>query len=48
MIMELIIHSRETFRKNKMYEQADKIRDGLNEAGIKLLDTPDGTKWQQN
>jgi len=47
-IMELIIHSRETFRKNKMYEQADKIRDGLNEAGIKLLDTPDGTKWQQN
>lgn len=41
-----LIEKRNFFRKNKDFENADKIRDDLKEKGIELLDTPEGTKFR--
>jgi cysteinyl-tRNA synthetase len=35
-------------RKEKNYALADKIRDRLNEIGIEIQDTSDGTTWKIN
>ncbi|MCA9578658.1 MAG: cysteine--tRNA ligase [Sandaracinaceae bacterium] len=44
--VEQCIVDRATARANKDFEAADKIRVGLTEAGVELLDSPAGTTWQ--
>jgi cysteinyl-tRNA synthetase len=44
--MEEIISYREEARKNKNWEIADKIRIGLDNFGIILKDSKDGTSWE--
>jgi len=44
-LMDLIINIRNKARKEKNYEISDEIRKKLTEAGIRLEDTPDGTRW---
>ena len=44
--MEEIINYREDARKNKNWEIADKIRIGLDNFGIILKDSKDGTSWE--
>ncbi len=46
-LMELIIGIRSQARQNKDWPTADKIRDGLKEAGIVLEDTPQGVRWKR-
>ncbi|MBT1247881.1 MULTISPECIES: cysteine--tRNA ligase [unclassified Thermosipho (in: thermotogales)] len=46
-VLDEILKVRQEFRKEKNYQAADKIRDALKNAGIKILDTPDGTKWEK-
>ncbi len=45
-IDELII-SREEFRKNKEFSEADKIRDKLNEMNVELIDHKEKTIWMK-
>ncbi len=45
-VMETLITLRAQLRSEKMYKQADFIRDSLSQKGIQLLDGPEGTKWQ--
>ena len=40
-----LIAQRNQFRKEKQWEQADKIRTELDEKGIKIEDTAEGTVW---
>ena len=42
-----LIRSREQFRKEKQFEDADKIRDKLNEMNIELIDHKEKTIWMQ-
>jgi cysteinyl-tRNA synthetase len=42
-----LIASRERFRKEKQFEDADKIRDKLNEMNIELIDHKDRTIWMK-
>ncbi|MDX1666560.1 MAG: cysteine--tRNA ligase, partial [Saprospiraceae bacterium] len=44
-LMELIIDIRKEARENKDWGTSDKIRDSLQEAGIQLKDSKDGTSW---
>ena len=44
-LVNLILKIREEIRKEKNFALADKIRDSLNEMGIKIEDTKDGVKW---
>ena len=44
--IELMIQKRNEARKEKGWELADKIRDGLAGLGITLEDTPRGTAWR--
>ena len=37
---------REIARKNKNWQESDRIRDELNEKGILIEDTPEGTTWK--
>lgn len=45
--IEKLIDERLEARKNKDYQRADEIRDQLQEKGIILEDTADGTKWKR-
>jgi len=45
--VEKLIKARNTARKEKNWEAADKIRDELNAMGIILEDTPQGVKWKK-
>jgi len=45
-VMRLLIDIRRELRKRKMYDLSDMVRDRLLEAGIKLEDTTEGTKWK--
>jgi len=45
-ILDLIIEVRNDLRKKKEWELSDKIRDQLQEKGVVLEDTADGTKWK--
>ncbi|APT73150.1 cysteinyl-tRNA synthetase [Thermosipho melanesiensis] len=47
-IIEEILSVRQELRKEKDYNVADKIRDALLRAGVKILDTSEGTKWEMN
>ncbi|MGY5150183.1 MAG: cysteine--tRNA ligase [Candidatus Nitrosopumilus sp. bin_68KS] len=42
-----LILSRETFRKEKRFEEADKIRDKLNEMNVELIDHKEKTIWMK-
>jgi cysteinyl-tRNA synthetase len=44
-LMQLILDIRKTARENKDWTTSDRIRDGLQEAGIKVKDTKDGAEW---
>jgi len=46
-LMDLIIGIRQDARAEKNWAVADKIRDGLKEAGIVLEDTPSGVRWKR-
>ncbi|MFI5171493.1 MAG: cysteine--tRNA ligase [Chitinophagales bacterium] len=45
-VMNLIIEIRNDARNKRDFDISDKIRDGLNAAGIKLKDGKDGTAWE--
>jgi len=42
-----LIKSREQFRKEKQFGDADKIRDKLNEMNVELIDHKDRTIWMK-
>ncbi|MDH3341946.1 MAG: cysteine--tRNA ligase, partial [Nitrosopumilus sp.] len=42
-----LIRNREQFRKEKQFEDADKIRDKLNEMNIELIDHKEKTIWMR-
>ena len=44
--IELLLATRDELRKAKQYEMADHIRDGLDQHGVVLEDTVQGTQWQ--
>ena len=44
-LIEFLIELRERARENKNWEEADLIRDRLNELGIEIKDTPHGVEW---
>ncbi|MFW5991887.1 MAG: cysteine--tRNA ligase [Halanaerobiaceae bacterium] len=46
-LMDLILQIREDARENKNWELADRIRDGLQEQGFIIRDTPQGTVWEK-
>jgi len=43
--IEAELEKRRELRKGRKFEEADAIRDGLQERGIIIEDTPDGTRW---
>jgi len=43
---EKLIEKRENFRKEKKWEEADKVRDELKEKGIVVEDTPQGPRYR--
>lgn len=45
-LIQLLIESRNEFKKNKNWEMADKIRNSLAEMKIQLKDTDKGTIWE--
>ncbi len=45
-VMETLVDLRNKLRTQKMYEQADFIRDSLLANGIQLLDGAEGTRWK--
>ncbi|MFT4245174.1 MAG: cysteine--tRNA ligase [Micrococcaceae bacterium] len=45
-LVEHILEQRSTARKNKDWDMADKLRELLNEAGIKVEDGADGATWR--
>lgn len=44
-VMQLVIELRQQARENKDWGTSDKIRDVLNEIGITIKDSKDGTSW---
>ncbi len=44
--IEFELNLRNEARERKDYAQADAIRDHLNELGIDIMDSPDGTQWR--
>ena len=44
-LMELILDLRQSARANKDWPTADKIRDGLQAAGIVVKDGAEGSSW---
>lgn len=47
-LMDILIALRAQARKDKQYALSDAIRDRLNDIGIVLEDTPQGTSWRKN
>jgi len=45
-LIEFMLEARENARKKKDFETADAIRDGLEELGIEVQDSPEGPKWK--
>lgn len=45
-IIQTVLEVREELRNEKQFKLADKIRDGLSEAGIRLKDKPEGTTYE--
>jgi cysteinyl-tRNA synthetase len=45
-VMQMVIELRTEAKKKKDFGTADKIRDDLKSAGISIMDTSNGTKWE--
>jgi cysteinyl-tRNA synthetase len=45
-VMALVLELRRSARENKDWITSDKIRDGLNNAGIVVSDGKDGASWK--
>jgi cysteinyl-tRNA synthetase len=45
-LIKSLVNMRNEFRKSKQFDFADRIRNVLAESGIKLYDTPEGTKYE--
>ncbi len=45
--VEGLLEKRAQARKNKDFERADAIRDELDEMGIEVMDSPEGTTWRR-
>ncbi len=45
-LIELLLATRDERRKSKQFDLADRIREGLDQQGVVLEDTPQGTQWQ--
>jgi cysteinyl-tRNA synthetase len=43
--IERLVAERDEARANRRFDEADRIRDRLDELGITLEDSPDGTRW---
>ena len=43
--VDLLLDARSRFRSRKQWEEADRIRSGLEKLGVTLQDTPAGTTW---
>jgi len=46
--IEKLIEDRNLAKKEKNFEESDKIRDNLTSMGISLMDTPNGTMWEKS
>ena len=46
-VLDMVIDIRKTAKENKDYATSDKIRIGLQEIGIQLKDSKDGTTWNK-
>ena len=44
--VEKLIKQRSEAKENKNFELADEIRNTLEERGIEIKDTPEGTSWK--
>ncbi len=44
--IELLLETRTALRQARQFEQADRIRDGLEQLGVAVEDTPNGPIWQ--
>ena len=44
--IELLLETRTALRQSRQFEQADRIRDGLEQLGVSVEDTPNGPLWQ--
>jgi cysteinyl-tRNA synthetase len=44
---ESILRRREDARKGKDWKEADRLRDDLHERGIRVIDTPQGSRWER-
>ena len=44
--IELLLETRTAMRQARQFEQADRIRDGLEQLGVSVEDTPSGSMWQ--
>ena len=44
--IELLLETRSSLRRARQFEQADRIRDGLEQLGVSVEDTPNGSVWQ--
>ena len=44
--IELLLETRMAMRQARQFEQADRIRDGLEQLGVSVEDTPNGPVWQ--
>jgi cysteinyl-tRNA synthetase len=42
-----MIHQRDAAKKNKDFAAADSLRQRLLSWGIRLKDTPEGTRWEK-
>lgn len=47
-LMTLLLDIREEARQNKNWKMADMIREGLNELGFLVKDTPQGVQWEKD
>ncbi|MCK4559025.1 MAG: cysteine--tRNA ligase [Calditrichia bacterium] len=46
-LMDVLLDVRSDLRKEKNFQIADKIRDGLGSIGVSIKDTPDGASWEK-
>ena len=47
-VMNLVLDIRKTAKENKDWPTADKIRDGLKDAGIQVMDNKEGSSYKLN
>jgi cysteinyl-tRNA synthetase len=47
-VLRIILDIRKQARISKNFALSDQIRDGLNSLGIKVIDTPEATRWSKS